>query len=218
MTELEYYESDTYREFLLSQRRREICNPDTVFNEFPINNAENLLDFGIGNGFFIDEMRKRVGSETWIWGAECQQDLIDGLLQKKIKDSISNFTPFFMERIDHPLLPEWMPKPDITFTSLCLSTFPNPGMAMDGLIQSMNPGGRLIILDWTKLDYPEGPKLKDKVSLDKMRFLAEDSNLEIVKTFRPSEFIYVMEVKAGKDFQFGHYNLDEEANESSYSL
>lgn len=218
MTELEYYENANYREFLLSGQRREICNPDIIFREFPIANSENILDFGIGNGFFLEEIRKRIRPESWIWGVECQQDLIDELLQRKIKDSIHNFTPFFNERSDHPLLPEWIPKPDIIISSLCLSTFPNPGLAMDGLVQSMIPGGRLIIIEWAKVEYPDGPKIRDKVSLDKMKFLAEDSNLDIVKTFRVSEFIYAMEVKAGKEFQFGHYDLDEEISESSYSL
>jgi len=218
MSELEYYESGTYREFLLSSRRREICNPEVIFREFPIKGCQNIIDFGIGNGFFLPDILKIIGPEAWLWGGECQQDLIDLLLQRKLKESIPNFTPFYIEKSDHPLLPEWIPRPEIIFTSLCLSTFPNPGLAMDGLIQSMNQDGRLVIIDWAKVEYHEGPKVKDKVSLDKMKFLAEDYNLDIVKSLRISEYMYAMEVKAGKNFEFGYYDLKEEESESSYTF
>lgn len=218
MSELEYYESNTYREFLLSSRRKEICNPEMIFQEFPVKNCQNILDFGFGNGFFLPDILRQIGTDAWCWGAECQQDLIDELLQKKLKEQIPNFTPFYIEKSDHPLLPEWIPKPEIIFTSLCLSTFPNPGLAMDGLIQSMVPEGRLIIIDWAKVDYPEGPRVKDKVSLDKMKFLAEDFNLEIIKAMRISEYIYGMEVRAGKEFEYGYYDLKEEESETPYTF
>jgi len=218
MAELEFYESHAYRNFLLSQARREICNPEDIFREFPIKNAENILDFGIGNGFFLGEILKRIAPTSWLWAAECQQDLIDFLLQKKLKSQIPNFTPFFMEKNDHPILPEWIPKPDIIFSSLCISTFPNPGLAMDGLVQSLPADGRLIVIDWAKVEHPDGPKVKDKVSLDKMKFLAEDFHLDIVKSVRISEFFYAMELKAGSDFHYGYYDLKEEESDSSDTL
>ena len=213
MAELEYYESRVYREFLLSSKRREICPPDVIFSEFPINDVQNLLDFGAGNGFFLPEFRKRLPPTSWVWGAECQQDLIDELLQLKLKEEISNFTPFFVERSDHPLLPEWIVKPDAGFCALSISTFPDPGLALDGLLQSMQKDARLIIIDWAKVEYDQGPKLAEKVSLDKLKFLAEEYNIDIVKTVSISEYIYGVEARAGKDFEYGHYSLKEEEDD-----
>lgn len=96
------------------------------------------------------------------------------------------------------MLPEWIPAPDAVFASLVLSTFPDPGLAMDGLIRSIKKGGKLIVLDWMKNEYSIGPKINDKISLDKMKFLAELYHLDIVKNVRISEHVYGLEVVAGK--------------------
>ncbi len=208
MSDLEYYESMKYQEFLLSSVRKEICQPNVIFENLKINKVENLVDFGVGLGFFIPYFFKYLPKESWVWTADYQQDLIDLLLQKKIKEEIDRFTPFYIDKSDHPILPDWVPTPDLIFSSMCLSTFADPGLAMDGLIRSMKQGGRLIVVDWVKVEYKHGgPLLKDKISLDKMKFLAEEYKLNIVKTLRVSEFVYAMELTAGSEFVYGIYEM-----------
>lgn len=207
MSDLEYYESMKYQEFLVSSKRKEICEPSVIFESFKIDKVRNLVDFGIGLGFFIPYYFKYLPKDAWVWGIDYQQDLLDLLLQKKINDEIERFTPFYLDKSDHPILPEWTPTPDCIFSSMCLSTFVDPGLAMDGLIRSMKQGGRLIIVDWIKTEFTHGPPIKDKISFDKMKFLAEDYKLDIVKTLRVSEFVYALEVVANKEFVYGIYEM-----------
>lgn len=214
MSESEYYENEEYQDFLLSSRRKEILPPELIFEHFKFTGITNLVDFGAGKGFFIPEFRKILPVDSWIWAAEYQQDLLDILLKRKIDENISNFTPFFIEKSDHPLLPEWIPTPDLIFSCLCLSTFPDPGLAMDGLIRSMDPRGRLIVVDWNKHEYNVGPKVSEKISIDKMIFLAEDYNLKVVKQVRVKELFYALEITAGPNFVYGYYDLKEEDSET----
>ncbi len=207
MSDLEYYESMKYQEFLLSSARREICQPTTIFESIKIDKVQNLVDFGVGLGFFIPYIFKYLPKDAWVWAVDYQQDLIDLLLQRKIKEEIERFTPFYLDKSDHPILPDWIPTPELIFSSMCLSTFADPGLAMDGLIRSMKPGGRLIIVDWVKTEYKHGPLMKDKISLDKMKFLAEDYKLDVVKTLRVSEFVYALEVVASSEFVYGIYEM-----------
>jgi SAM-dependent methyltransferase len=213
MAETEYFESEEYQKFLMSSKRREICPPELIFQNFKFTEVQNLVDFGAGLGFYITEFRKILPKDSWIWPCECQHDLIDQILKRKIEENIPNMTPFFMDRSDHPLLPEWIPVPDLVFSSLCLSTFPNPGLAMDGLIRSMNPGGRLVLIDWNKHEFGYGPRINDKVSQDKMAFLAEDYHLKIIKQVKIKELFYAIEVVAGPDFVYGYYDLKEEESD-----
>lgn len=210
MAELDYYENLDYQNFLLTSLRREIYPADAVFDNFRFDGVENLVDFGAGLGFFIPEFQKRLSKTAWIWAAECQQDLLDLLLKRRIEENIPRMTPFFVEKSDHPLLPEWIPVPDCIFSSLCLSTFPDPGLAMDGLIRSMNPGGRLIVVDWGKYEYHIGPRISDKISMDKMIFLAEYYKLKVTKHVKIKELFYGLEITAGPDFVKGYYDLREE--------
>lgn len=210
MAELEYYESDSYQTFLLSSKRRDIYPAEAIFDQFSFRSVENLVDFGSGRGFFLNEFPKVMSNSSWVWAADCQQEVLDYLLKRKIDEGITRMTPFHIERSDHPLLPEWIPVPDLIFSSLCLSTFPDPGLAMDGLIRSMRPGGRLIVVDWNKTDYEYGPRVSEKISLDKMIFLAEDYKLKVTKQIKLRELFYAFEVVAGKDFVWGYYDLKEE--------
>lgn len=210
MFEVEYYEREEYQNFLLSQKRRDIYPPEAIFDNFSFQTVENLVDFGCGRGFFLTEFPKVLPKNSWVWACDCQESVLDYVLKRKINENLTQLTPFYIEKSDHPLLPEWIPQPDLIFASLCLSTFPDPGLAMDGLIRSMRPGGRLIVVDWSKIEYEFGPKISEKVSLDKMLFLADQYKLKVLKHIKIKEYFYAMEVVASKDFVYGYYNLREE--------
>ena len=82
-------------------------------------------------------------------------------------------------------------------------------VAMDGLIRSMKPEGRLFVIDWAKVEFPEGPAIKDKISFDKMKYLAEYHKLKIVNAFTVNEFVYGMEIVAGPEFKTQFYDYRE---------
>ncbi|MEM7180883.1 MAG: methyltransferase domain-containing protein [Spirochaetota bacterium] len=209
MSDLDYYEEISYQEFLLSSRRRELCPPEKIMEQFKFKNYQNVVDFGMGLGFFTPYLQASMNPDAHLWGVECQQDLIDLNLKKRVSEDIQNFSVFFMDKTDHPMLPQWVPIPEVIFSAMCLSTFPDPGLAMDGLIRSMKKGGRIIIIDWSKMEFPEGPAIKDKVSMDKMVYLAELYHIRVVKSFRINEYVYGLEVTAGEDFLFGYYDFRE---------
>ncbi len=204
--DMEYYEDIAFQEFLLTSRRKLFCNPEKIMDAISLKNAKNVVDFGMGLGYFIPFLQQKMESEAWLWGVECQAELIDIVLKKKVESNIKNFSTVYLEKSDSPLLPNWIPLPDVIFASLSLSTFPNPGLAMDSLIRSMKPGGRLIVIDWAKVDYIEGPAIKEKVSLDKMKYLAELYNLTILNQFIISEVIYGLEVQANNQFVYQFYD------------
>ncbi|MDF3822028.1 SAM-dependent methyltransferase [Leptospira sp. 96542] len=214
MSDTEYYKALSYQEYLMSSHRKEVCPPEDVYNFFNWKGLTNLVDFGSGLGFYFTEFRKWF-PHVQIWAAECQQDIIDLILRRKLLEGIEKLTPFHIDQSDHPLLPEWVPVPEIIFASLSLSTFPNPGLAMDGLIRSMKKDGRLFVIDWAKTESGFGPKINEKISLDKMKFLAEEYKLAVVKSGRISEYFYGMEVKASPTFVYGYYDLKEEEDEDS---
>ncbi|MCB1142881.1 MAG: methyltransferase domain-containing protein [Leptospiraceae bacterium] len=204
--DMEYYEDIKYQEFLLSSRRKNICNPEKVMNNFSLKGAVNVVDFGMGLGYFTPYLLNKMDKYSHLWGIECQPELIDQVLKKKVEKNIENFSTVYLDKTDHPLLPQWIPVPDVIFASLSLSTFPNPGLAMDGLIRSMVPGGKLIVLEWSKTEHPEGPGIRDKVSTDKMKYLAEIYNIKVTNSFLVSEYIYGLELRADEKFQMAFYD------------
>jgi ubiquinone/menaquinone biosynthesis C-methylase UbiE len=207
--EIDYYEDIKYQNFLLSSRRKIVTLPEKVMNQIQLSDATNVVDFGIGKGFFIPYLLKKMNKDAHLWGIDYQEEILDYVLKKRIDENILNFTALHMDKTDHPLLPNWIPLPEVIFTSMCLSTFSDPGLAMDGLIRSLKEGGRLYVIDWSKVEFAEGPAIKDKISIDKMKYLAELYKLEVTNTFTINEFSYGLEVIAGPEFKSQFYDYRE---------
>ena len=194
MRGLPYFEEIEYHQYLLSGERRELFPPDVILSQIRWHKVEDLLDFGMGNGYFLSHFYKFIGPDTKIWGAESQEVLIDYCLQLKVKEQFNNFIPFFIERTEHPLLPDWIPPMDIIFCSCVLSTFANPSLAIRGIGRGLSPSGRIIIIDWEKKNAPSGPEIAQKVSLERMQYFIEDAGYRINRRLKINPFVMGLEV------------------------
>lgn len=194
MRGLPYYEEEAYHQYLLSPERKEIFPPDKILGQINWSGVQHILDFGMGNGYFLPYFKKHLDKDIQIWGAECQEILIDETLHLKVKENFTNFIPFFLEKNEHPLLPEWLPQMDIVFCSCVLSTFADPTLAIKGIGRIMKEGGRMILLDWDKVEAPSGPDITQKVSRDRMSFFIEEADYKIVHTLEINKYFYGFEI------------------------
>ncbi len=189
-----YYEEPEYHEYLLSRERRELFPADRLLSQLQWADVENLLDFGMGNGYFLPAFYRFIGEECQIWGAEAQEELIDEVLRLKVREDFDRFIPFYIERTEHPLLPDWIAPMDLIFCSCVLSTFADPALAIRGIGRSLKNDGRLVILDWEKIEAPSGPELAQKISKDRMTFFIEDAGYRITNSLRTNRYIYGLEI------------------------
>ena len=138
---------------------------------------------------------KRLPEGAFLWGAECQEILIDQALQRKVRENISNFIPFYIERTEHPLMPDWIPPMDMILCSCVLSTFADPSLAIQGIARALGRAGFIILLDWEKMEAPSGPEADQKVSLDRMKYFIEDAGFEVNRMLKTNPFVYGMEIR-----------------------
>lgn len=199
MRGLPYYEEPEYHKYLLSRQRKEIFPPDLILSQIPFSGVKNLLDFGMGNGYFLPWFIKSGDPDLFIWGAECQVALIDYVLHTKVKENYTSFIPFYVERNEHPLLPEWIPEMDMIFCSCVLSTFADPSLAIKGIARNLKFSGRLIVLDWEKTEAPSGPPVSQKVSKDRMLFFIEDAGFRVKKNIKINQWFYGFELEINPD-------------------
>ncbi len=190
MRGIPYYEEEEYHKYLLSHERRELFPYEKIASEIPLKKRLNILDFGMGNGYFLPFFFQYGEKDIFIWGAECQEKLIDFTLQRKVQEGFKNFIPFFIEKTEHPLLPEWIPEMDMIFFSCVLSTFANPTLGILGTSRILNDNGIFVILDWEKVNSPSGPEISQKISSETMKFCLEEANCEILKKFHINPYVY----------------------------
>ena len=194
MRGLPYYEEKEFHEYLLSSQRRELFPRKELLSQIKWEGITNLLDFGMGNGYFLLSFYNYIEEGAHIWGAECQEILIDATLKIKVKEKLENFIPFYVERTEHPLLPDWIPEMDMIFASCVMSTFANPTLAIKGVARNMKKDGKIILIDWEKKESPSGPDMVHKISLDRMKYLIEDSGFLINRKLITNEYIYALEL------------------------
>lgn len=193
MRGLPYYEEPEYHKYLTSRARRELFPADQILAQLRWEKIEHMLDFGMGPAFFLPGFKEHLHAEAWVWGAECQEVLIDFVLSIKNRENITNFIPFFVERTEHPLLPDWIPAMDLIFCSCVLSTFADPALAIRGIARSLREEASLVIVDWEKVEAPSGPGIEQKVSRDRMTYFIEDSGFKILRTLRTNKYVYALE-------------------------
>jgi len=191
---LPYYEEAEFQEYLLSRERLELFPVEKILGQLQWGGIENFLDFGAGNGFFIPFFYQYRPAGCHIWAAECQEELLDQLLQQRVKQDWPDFSAFFVERTEHPLLPDWIPPMDMIFCSLSLSTFANPALALLGLRRSLSDSGRIIVLDWEKISAPSGPEESLKVSRTRMEYFFGDAGFKVQRNFKINKYLYSYEL------------------------
>jgi hypothetical protein len=195
MRGLPYYEEPEYHKYMISRQRKDIFPPDSVISQLNLTGVKNLLDFGMGNGYFLSSFYKYGDPDLAIWGAECQEILIDQVLHTKVKEKYESFIPFYIERNEHPLLPEWLPEMDMIFCSCVMSTFADPSLAIKGIARNMKFHGSLVLIDWEKTEAPSGPAISQKVSKDRMLFFTEDAGFKVKKNLKINQYFYGFELE-----------------------
>ncbi|MCX7811313.1 MAG: class I SAM-dependent methyltransferase [Leptospiraceae bacterium] len=190
MRGLPYYEDPEYHRYLLSPQRRELFPVEKIFSQIDWKNKINILDFGIGNGYYLPSFFEYGEKDIFIWGAECQEILIDECLKRKVREGYKNFIPFYIDKTEHPLLPEWIPEMDMIFCSCVLSTFANPTLGLLGTGRILKQNGIFVIIDWERVEAPSGPDISQKVSSERMKFCIEEAGCRIIKVLNINPYVY----------------------------
>ena len=73
MRGLPFYENPEYHRYLLSQARADLFPVSRILNQLPMYDTLDVLDFGMGNGYFLDGFLKQLPEEGHVWGADLQR-------------------------------------------------------------------------------------------------------------------------------------------------
>lgn len=199
----DYYKDPWYHEYLLSSERRNIFPYDKIFHGVDWGNITNLLDFGAGNGYYYPTFYKYLPNECKIWAGECQEELIDQILSRKVKGKWKRLTPFYIEHSEFPLIPDWLPPMDIAFCSCVLSTFANPSLAIEGISRCLVDHGRILIVDWHKKNTSNGPSIEEKIPPEKMISFLEKVCYSIIQRRDINDYVYLIEAERRVEVKSG---------------
>lgn len=126
--------------------------PDEVVANMGLEPDDVVADIGAGTGYFSFRMAELV-PEGRVLAVDIQQEMLDLIEQRAQEEGVDNVEPV-LGRIDDPRLPD--NTVDAVLMVDAYHEFSHPFEMMEGIVQSLKPGGRVVLLEYREED-PDVP-------------------------------------------------------------
>ncbi|MEX1197333.1 MAG: class I SAM-dependent methyltransferase [Pseudohongiellaceae bacterium] len=122
--------------------------PDQVVANMELEPDDVVADIGAGTGYFSFRLAERV-PEGRVLAVDIQQEMLDLIEQRAQEEDVDNVEPV-LGRVDDPRLPE--NAVDAVLMVDAYHEFSHPWEMMNGIVQSLKPGGRVVLLEYREED------------------------------------------------------------------
>jgi ubiquinone/menaquinone biosynthesis C-methylase UbiE len=141
--------------------RRSWYNPEAILQD--LRSGMVFIDIGCGDGFFSILAAKKVGANGKVYAVDIDASAIEKLEQKAKTEGLKNITSKVGKAEDTVFCTQCT---DFVFYSMDLHDFNDPAKVLQNAKQMIKPNGRLIDLDWKKIDMPFGPPVAIRFSAE----------------------------------------------------
>ena len=150
------------------------------------------MDIGCGDGFFTILAAKKVGSNGKVYAVDTDASAIERLEQKAKTEGLKNITAKAGKAEDIVFC---MQCADFVFYSMDLHDFADPAKVLQNAKHMIKPNGRLIDLDWKKIDMPFGPPVSIRFSEEKAAGLMRSAGFTVADVRDAGPYHYVVTAK-----------------------
>jgi ubiquinone/menaquinone biosynthesis C-methylase UbiE len=166
--------------------RQKWQNPEAILVDIGLTPGFTFVDVGCNDGFFALPAARVVG-EGEIYGLDTDSEATDMLREKAEEEGMGNLILKVGRAEDTVLCPACA---DIVFFSIALHDFGEPARVLVNATKMLKPTGRLVNLDWKKVE-SFGPPVAISFSEEYAARLIEDAGfrVESVKDILPHHYI-----------------------------
>ena len=120
--------------------------PDKTVEQLDLKSDDVIADVGAGSGYFSFRMARQV-PDGKVYAVDIQPEMLDAIAFLKQENNISNVETI-LGREDDPNLPE--ASIDLAFMVDAYHEFAYPKEMMEGIVNALKPGGRVVLLEYRK--------------------------------------------------------------------
>jgi ubiquinone/menaquinone biosynthesis C-methylase UbiE len=141
--------------------RRTWYNPEAILKDTGFKPDMVFMDIGCGSGFFTLLAAKAVGVKGIVYAVDSDAEAIERLKDKAEQQHLQNIRVKVGFAEETVFCTECA---DVVFYSMVLHDFKDPGQVLRNAKKMLKPTGKLVDLDWKKLQMPFGPPFKIRFS------------------------------------------------------
>ena len=120
--------------------------PDMTVDRLELQKDDVVADIGAGTGYFSFRMARQV-PEGKVYAVDIQPEMLDAIAFLKEENNITNVETV-LGREDNPNLPS--ESIDLAFMVDAYHEFAYPREMMEGIVEALKPGGRVVLLEYRK--------------------------------------------------------------------
>lgn len=171
--------------YLESRERRGEFSPEQLFSKIPLQQSDNVLDFGAGTGYFTLPLAKKVTGH--VYAMDLDQSMLDIIASKAMEENITNIRPLHAGSDGIPL-PD--ASADLVIASLVLHEIKPLAPTLDAIRNVLKKGGYLVCIELQ----PKGEPLHaaPRITAAGMEEAITTAGLRITEKFFPAASLYVM--------------------------
>jgi ubiquinone/menaquinone biosynthesis C-methylase UbiE len=174
--------------------RRKWQDPEAILAEAGLEPGMVFADLGCGEGFFALPAARMVGSEGLVYALDIDAEAIGLLTQAADEEGLENVTAVAGEGENTVLCEECA---DIVFFGTVLHDFTDAAMVLRNARKMIKPSGKLVNLDWKKVQTELGPPVEIRFDATKASRLISEAGFEVESVRDSGPNHYVVTAKPG---------------------
>jgi ubiquinone/menaquinone biosynthesis C-methylase UbiE len=172
-------------------------DPKTVIRQLGLVSGNIVADFGCGAGYFSVESARVVGESGCVYAIDVLPSALESIESQAKTGGLRNIVVkrANLERENGSNLPpssvDCVIAKDIFFQNK------NRDVMMREISRVLRPGGRALIMEWSKEDMGVGPDVALRVSQDELKTLAGGAGFSMERDLPVGAFHYAFVMKKG---------------------
>ncbi len=157
-------------------QRDEWQKPDEVIRALNLNESSIVADIGSATGYFPVRFAEAL-PEGRVYGVDTEKSMVDFLNSRARRDGLSNLSSL-LGKPDDPEIPEPV---DVVFICNTYHHINNRKQYFSKMKSIFRPGGRLVVVDFKKGEFPVGPPDEMKLLVQTVVSELSDAGYRLVK-------------------------------------
>ena len=170
-------------------QRRQWQDPEAILAEIGLKPGQVFMDIGCGTGFFAVPAARITGPEGKVYGLDIQSDAIDEVKRKAAGERLTNIE-LTLGKAEEIILCRACA--DIVFFGIDLHDFNDPVQVLRNAHQMLKPDGKLVDLDWKKVETGFGPPLSKRFDENTASQLIKQADFKIESIKDSGKYHYLI--------------------------